>query len=159
MLGFSDAEDEMSLENYRLGVLQAEFLIANGLKPHHKLIDIGADCRHNGVIAACLDVGNYYATDIDEDHDFSWVPDTVRFNFAFALSLFTQMPPDYIRLCLKTLHPVMAQGGVLFATGNHSDEIASAYDGLPWRMTPIGDWGHPRGQQMFRLAKHDDPER
>jgi SAM-dependent methyltransferase len=106
----------------------------------------------------------------------------VRFHVAIAISLFTHLPETRVRSCLAALARVMEPAGVLYATffacpprhrsgeplvhepggiTTYDDrdpyhyrqrDLAACAEGLPWRAEPLGDWGHPRGQQMMRFA-------
>lgn len=105
------------------------------------------------------------------------------FDFALAQSLFTHLPLNSIRLCLSKLSPVMPQGGKFFATfferpehlleseplqharGNTTTyawrdpyhyqprEFAWIVESLPWRMSYIGEWNHPRDQKMILFER------
>lgn len=127
-----------------IGQLQLDFLEARGLRPEHKLLDIGCGSLRAGVkLVRYLDAGNYYGTDINEslldagyerelapeglkhrlpranlvtegDFDFSWCP--VAFEFALAQSVFSHLPLVHLRICLERLHPHMTPGGSFFAT-------------------------------------------
>ena len=51
-----------------IGKLQFDFLIKKGLKPHHKLIDIGCGSLRGGVhFINYLNKKNYFGTDINYD--------------------------------------------------------------------------------------------
>ncbi len=102
----------------------------------------------------------------------------VQFDYALAVSVFTHLYANHIGLCLKKVRPVLAPGGSFFATffaapaPLHLDEIRhdpggivthfdrdpfhysfeemtalARFAGLSVRL--IGDWGHPRRQQML----------
>ena len=188
-----------------IGCLQYEFLLKMGLKPDMRMIDIGCGCLRVGVhLVNYLDSGNYYGTDISQDlldvgHDvelakldlqdklpksqllcdkeFRFEKFGVSFDSALALSLFTHLPLNHIRLCLERLTPHMNKGGMFFATFflcdsqqdwtnsiQQSSEITTypIYDpyhyrisdieycinSLPWELDVVGDWNHPRNQKM-----------
>lgn len=111
----------------------------------------------------------------DGDFQFSRLPGSFR--FALAQSLFTHLPANHIQLCLARLAPSVEPNGVFFATffivpDDHpigapfthqhgvktfdnrdpfhyrSWQIAGLCDHLPWYFELIGDWSHPRDQQM-----------
>jgi hypothetical protein len=111
----------------------------------------------------------------DEEFQFSKFP--IAFDVAIAQSLFTHLPANHIQLCLSRLAPKMRPDGRLFATFflvpddhpigapfdhphgictfDHKDpyhyrfkQVRQLCDGLQWCPTLIGDWGHPRDQQM-----------
>jgi SAM-dependent methyltransferase len=114
----------------------------------------------------------------DGDFDFSWSP--VAFDFALAQSLFTHLRKSHLRQCLSGLHSVMVSGASLYATFfiaperhpaaelfphpsgivTHPNrdpfhlryaEIRECCDQLPWQPRLLGDWGHPRSQQMVQF--------
>lgn len=127
-----------------LGALQLEFLKARGLKPHHRLLDIGCGALRLGVKAVdYLEPGHYYGQDLsaeliaagygkelsaaqrarlprerlaaNEGFDFSFLhPEKI--DMAIAQSLFSHLPLNHIRRCLAMLAPVMRPGGAFFAT-------------------------------------------
>lgn len=100
----------------------------------------------------------------------------VLFEAALAQSVFTHMPLVNLRTCLEQLAPVMAPGGRFFVTyflrpegvgeapvRHAPGRVVSYPDRDPydatlnqlaaqtpseWSFTNIGDWGHPRAQQM-----------
>ena len=114
-----------------MGDLQLDMLRAQGLQPHHKLLDIGCGSLRLGRKAASyLGTGNYWGTDLvealidagyqqeivpagladrlprsnlvqDPDFSFAGLPD--RFDFIIAQSVFTHLPLNLIRLCLARL--------------------------------------------------------
>lgn len=114
-----------------IGALQLSFLKENGLKPQHRLLDIGCGSLRFGVKAsAYLEAGKYWGTDmcvplmqagygkeivplslqdklpahhLVEDAEFSFhgLPDD--FDFVIANSVFTHLPLNDLRLCLFRL--------------------------------------------------------
>ncbi|MGB3407400.1 MAG: class I SAM-dependent methyltransferase [Jannaschia sp.] len=108
------------------GRAQMSVLRAAGLRPHHRLLDVGAGSLRLGCRAVTwLDEGNYWATDASralmmrgrseeladpgrlpvehliEDADFVYpgVPETIDMALAFAV--FTHLPPDRLSLALR----------------------------------------------------------
>lgn len=106
----------------------------------------------------------------------------VSFDAGLAQSVFTHLPFNHIRLCLTRLAPVFRVGGEFFATAFIAPESSAWADdalqtdavrtyatedpyhyriadfeycvlGLPWRFEFIGEWGHPRGQQMLKFTR------
>ena len=124
------------------GKRQLEFMIAQGLKPHHKLIDVGCGAFRAGRhFIDYLDAGNYYGVDANHsvmqagwdneltDEQRAKQPienlrandrfDTdfgVKFDFGIANSVFTHVSLNHIRLCMYRLDKVMAIGGSFYAT-------------------------------------------
>lgn len=127
-----------------VGGLQLDFLISQGLKPEHRLLDIGCGSLRGGVkFVRYLQAGHYAGSDLNEsllnagydielvreglahklprsnlvangDFDFSWCP--MRFDFALAQSVFTALPLNYLRICLERLAPFVVSGGKFFVS-------------------------------------------
>lgn len=97
------------------------------------------------------------------------------FDRCLAISLFTHLPLDMFTYCLKRIGPVMRSGSVFHASVfEGSGEITwpsgiTTYDDRDpfhfsqgqleeatpkeWKFHWIGNWGHPRSQQMIELIK------
>lgn len=93
-------------------------------------------------------------------------------NFALAQSLFTHLPPKAINLCFDKLRKQLTEDGVFFATyflksddfknpkKAHArkvfrytlDQMIDFGKKNDWLAEVIGDWGHPRGQQMVKYT-------
>jgi hypothetical protein len=109
----------------------------------------------------------------------------VAFDTALAVSVFTHLPLNHIRLCLFQVAAVMVPGGSFFATYFPADDAVpfdetvrqkatrtfaehdpyhylpsdlawAATSVAPWDVKPIGDWGHPRGQHMIEFVRQAD---
>lgn len=130
------------------GAAQFDFLLSQGLKPHHYLLDIGCGSLRGGVkFVPYLDAGHYMGIDeepllltlgVDKElgaelfaakqpqlivsSDFAF--DTLRRapDFALAVSLFTHLPEDSIRDCLAKLRKVIQGDGVFFASFLETDK-------------------------------------
>lgn len=187
----------------RIGTHQCEYLVKQGLEPHHRLLDVGCGAMRGGIhFARYLEPGNYYGTDINDrlieaalrveipaaglqdrlspsqlkvtdsfDADFG-----VQFDFAIAQSVFSHLPLNHIRLCLAQTAKAMAPGGRFYATffrvpddlpydadwqqtkvvshvaadpfHYRVHELEWAAGVADWDFKYVGDWGHPRGQEM-----------
>jgi len=127
-----------------IGALQLRMLIDYGLKPNHRLLDVGCGCLRGGIhFIRHLDPGSYFGTDINQslldagydielpqaglqdrlprtslkaDGEFRFSEFNVRFDRAIAFSLFTHLPLNSIRVCLEHMATVMQPGGVFHAT-------------------------------------------
>ncbi len=127
-----------------VGRLQIDFLISQGLMPHHRLLDIGCGSLRGGVkLIEYLHAGHYAGVDLHEsllnagyeielakaglthklprsnlvaesEFDFSWCP--MQVDFALAQSVFTALPLNSLRICLERLPHFMAQGGRFFVS-------------------------------------------
>jgi hypothetical protein len=127
-----------------IGQLQVDFLVAQGLKPHHRLLDIGCGSLRGGVkLIRYLDAGHYAGVDLHEsllnagydielaaaglthklprsnlvadgDFDFSWCP--MQIDFALAQSVFTALPLNHLRICLERLAAFTAREGRFFVS-------------------------------------------
>jgi SAM-dependent methyltransferase len=191
-----------------IGELQFNFLVAQGLKPQHRFLDVGCGAMRGGIhFAAYVDPGNYYGIDVNDrlleaarrveipaagladrvpdsnlretarfDADFG-----VGFDYAIAVSVFTHLPLNYIRLCLYQVAKVMNPGGRFYATlftvpdnlpydadyqqvqvtsrperdpfHYRPSELEWAAGVADWDFTYIGDWGHSRGQKMAEFRR------
>jgi SAM-dependent methyltransferase len=196
-----------------IGRLQLDFLIAKGLSPSSTLIDIGCGCLRGGVhFISYLDDNLYFGIDSNAslleagydlelkaldlqqklrrenlicNDEFNFESIERSFDFAIAQSLFTHLPQNHIRLCLRRLSKKMPICGRFYATffqvaedhpiGESFDhlgqittsetkdpyhyrfsDIIRLCEGLPWSVKLHGDWGHPRGQQMIEFVRTDD---
>jgi SAM-dependent methyltransferase len=102
------------------------------------------------------------------------------FDFGIAQSVFTHLPLVLLETCLRRIRPNFEDGGSFFATffigppnvsgflqncgkPTHSDrdpfhfsvsDISSSAEAAGWQTRWIGEWGHPRDQQLaeFRVA-------
>ncbi len=166
----------------RGGVYFVEFLEpANyyGMDISEDLLNAGYDCElRDRNLQDRLPRVNLIA-----DGEFQFAKFPVTFDVGIAVSLFTHLPSEHVRQCLSRLAPRMQRRGALFASFflvpddhppgtpfvrphglqsyDHKDpyhyrfgQIEALCGGLPWRPALIGDWGHPRDQQMvlFRAA-------
>lgn len=107
------------------GLVQMQLLLAQGLDPHHRLLDIGAGSLRLGCRAVpYLNPGNYWATDLsgallergyrdeiadksrldpahlieDRDFDLPGIPPDIDFAIAFAV--FTHLPLSHLQAAL-----------------------------------------------------------
>jgi ubiquinone/menaquinone biosynthesis C-methylase UbiE len=124
-----------------IGELQFNFLLTNGLKPEHKLLDVGCGCFRGGIhFIKYLQDGNYCGIDrsrelldagIDElrsagleskvtnitcDTDFRFDQFSTKFDFMLAQSVFTHLPLNSIQKCLYNASMVLKPGGRFYAT-------------------------------------------
>jgi cyclopropane fatty-acyl-phospholipid synthase-like methyltransferase len=193
-----------------IGPLQLAFLKEKGLRPSDSLLDIGCGCLRGGVhLVEYLDPGNYFGFDVNQSlldagyevelgavglrgrlprenllcgRDFEVERFGREFDFALALSLFTHLTLNHIRVCLERLTPWMNGRGNMYATYNEIpashpthepfrewpgrkttyatrepyhyrfDDLAELAAGVAWRVEKVPDFVHPRGQSMLRFV-------
>jgi 2-polyprenyl-3-methyl-5-hydroxy-6-metoxy-1,4-benzoquinol methylase len=125
----------------QIGRLQYDFLIEQGLKPFHKLLDVGCGCLRGGIYyIQYLDEGNYCGLDInhsliqagmvelkeaglEEKHPKLLVDDSFRlnkfnekFDFMVSVSLFTHLPMNMIIRCLSAVKQQLKPNGIYFSS-------------------------------------------
>jgi SAM-dependent methyltransferase len=126
----------------QLGDLQFEYLVGQGLKPQHYLLDVGCGPLRGGIrFIGYLDPGHYYGVEKDaavleearrvelpryglenkrptlvamENFDFPSLGQT--FEYAIAQSVFTHLPLNNIIRCLMRMEEALADGGRFYAT-------------------------------------------
>jgi SAM-dependent methyltransferase len=197
-----------------IGALQFDYLVNRGLTPSNRLLDVGCGCLRGGIhFVRFLDAGNYFGIDISEDlleagyeieigkaglkeklprnnlvptDDFDATSFGVQFDTALALSVFTHLPLNHIKLCLARLEETVRQDGCLYAsvfvvpedmdwtspqfhpvggvtTRPDRDpyhytraDLEFCCQGLNWRLERLEQWDHPRDQWMA-VFKRIDP--
>jgi SAM-dependent methyltransferase len=125
-----------------IGRLQYEYILAQGLKPEHVLLDIACGSLRSGVhFINYLGPGNYMGVEkevelirlgieqelgaevnaakkpeflISDSFEFGKL--SKRPDYALAQSLFTHLPPALIDLCCANLRQVIRPDGVFYAT-------------------------------------------
>jgi len=128
----------------QLGQLQFDYMIREGLKPHHKLLDIGCGSLRGGIhFIRYLDAGNYIGTDpnmslLDAGYEIELGSSGVKermprenlictgdfelpfpdgaFDFALAQSVFTHVSLNTIRKCFERIASKIKVGGAFYAT-------------------------------------------
>ena len=124
-----------------MGRMQFDFLANQGLKPDHKLLDIGCGSMRGGVhFVSYLENGKYYGVDcnkalvdagrneletqgllwkdpiLEEISDFAFVRLGAKFDFLLAQSVFTHLDLNSIMRCLVNVTKVMNPLGRFYAT-------------------------------------------
>ncbi|SRR6266545_34633 len=144
-----------------IGRRQFEFLVEQGLQPHHHLVDIGCGSLRAGVhFVRYLEAGHYHGLDIDprliaggwkelraeglvDREPVLLVDDAFRlarfgrqFDLALAQSVFTHLPVNPIVRCLREVEKALVPGGRFFATFNQTDGRLAMTDKDPFRYDP-----------------------
>lgn len=127
-----------------IGKLQFDFLVNNGLQPHHRLLDIGCGTLRGGRhFIKYLNAGNYSGIDIspeaieygkqlveqeglsekqprllvsrNKDLRFQEFDGEV-FDYLLAQSVFTHLKPEHIEECFQYIGRIMNQDSIFFFT-------------------------------------------
>ena len=181
-----------------MGKYQAQYLINNGLKPQHFFLEVGCGALRGGVhLIRYLETGHYFAIDnesslleaavnveipenrlqekrptlfLTRDFDLSFVPIGVRFNMAWAHSVFTHLNPEQIKRCMSAVGEHLVEDGIFFATFNEAkitdlsqphgwrdellttryprDKIGSVAEEARLDIEFIGDWGTMENERI-----------
>ena len=125
-----------------IGKLQFDYLISQGLRPHHYLCDVACGSLRAGIhFIRYLDRGHYLGIDKEQSlitagiekelgeelntakqpqfvvsSEFEFEHFSNRPHFTLAQSLFTHLPPRYIENCFEKLRAWIVPGGVFYAT-------------------------------------------
>ena len=125
-----------------IGQLQFDFLKACGLRPQHRLLDVGCGALRGGIhFIRYLDPGHYHGIDMNAsliragqtvelveaglqdrrprllvNDAFEFARFDAKFEFALAVSVFTHLPINSIQRCLINLAAVLEPGGRFYAT-------------------------------------------
>jgi SAM-dependent methyltransferase len=182
-----------------MGCLQFDYLVARGLEPRHRLLDVGCGSLRGGVhFVRYLNDEHYFGVDADAElleagrfeldgegltdrrislrHTDAFDVDFgVQFDFVLAQSVFTHLTLNAIRLCLARVGSHLKPNGQFYASFFRApddplepvereidttyydrdpfhypvEHLAWAAEGTGLTMTDLGDWSHPRGQEML----------
>jgi SAM-dependent methyltransferase len=129
-----------------MGPLQRDFMVAQGLQPQHRLLDVGCGALRAGIhFVEYLDSAHYYGIDINEsllDAGYAnELPERLRgklpreqlraterfdcafgvaFDYAIANSVFTHVSLNHVRLCLYRVARHLAPDGRFYASYFHA---------------------------------------
>jgi SAM-dependent methyltransferase len=146
-----------------------------GLDIQQHLLDAG----RKELVAAGLDPDS---ASLIQDDAFRFGRFEQQFDFALAQSVFTHLPLNTIMRCLAEIEPVLRSGGRFYATFfqhpgprlnteplRQSETVTTHPDADPFHYDPdafrwavegstldvelVGDWDHPRNQQMLLFTK------
>ena len=150
------SDDEIATDGHRefvgglwdeVGALQFDFVVAQGLRPEMKFLDLGCGCLRGGVrFIQFLEPGNYFGVDANAslirsgweielpraglqqrlpqqnllvNSDFEAWRLGVSFDMILAQSVFTHLPKEWLQRCLLELVRCMSPGSIFFATFFH----------------------------------------
>jgi SAM-dependent methyltransferase len=145
-------------ETWEDGELLFEFAKAHGLRPDHRMLEVGCGALRAGrFFIDYLESGHYVGLDhsqhvldaarkelelqgLGEKHpmlvlskDFA-IPDGFQFDFAWSHSVMTHMTPDQVEACLRSVFGTLTLDGVYYSTYNESPEGQHKSGGPhPWR--------------------------
>ncbi len=126
----------------RHGRAQFDYLVGQGLQPHHHLLDIGCGPLRGGVhFIGYLEPGHYFGVDKNEDvveaardqeleryglidrrptlvamENFDFPSLRQSFDYAWAQSVFTHLPLNSIIRCVMNVERVLVDGGKFYVT-------------------------------------------
>jgi len=128
----------------RIGTLQLDSMMDEGLKPGHYFLDLACGALRAGIhFIPYLDEGHYWGLDkrqglitagidkeldpqiyalkgprfiVNANFDLSQVPTEIAFDYVLAASLFTHLLPEGIEACVKAVLPRLAENGRFYAT-------------------------------------------
>jgi SAM-dependent methyltransferase len=135
-----------------IGLLQFEYLLGQGLKPEHWVLDVGCGALRGGIhFARYLETSHYCGIDINaslleagrrelraaglerkqpqlvESRHFDFSRFGRQFDFALAQSVFTHLPFNHVIRCLIEMREALKPGGIFYATffqAPHSGHLA-----------------------------------
>lgn len=149
----------------QIGRLQFDFLLSQGLQPHHYLLDIACGSLRAGIhFIPYLEPGHYLGIEKEKEliqagierelgrelhetkqpvlivnGDFEFDRFGIRPDFALAQSLFTHIPHNIINKCFINLRAVMADNGAFYATffetTTEVDNPSQPHDNKSWMYT------------------------
>lgn len=147
-----------------------QFLKTMGLKPSHKILDIGCGGgRLGNELINYLNTNNYYAFDKESNwisefrkaiiqnnltdkkptillSDFSWsLEDDVKFDYVYAYSVFTHVGPDLVKQCLNNLKKHMTSSSKFYTTLI----VKATNNGFSYNRT------HPERRNEYLQARYD----
>ncbi|MCM3879424.1 MAG: class I SAM-dependent methyltransferase [Vicinamibacterales bacterium] len=145
-----------------VGRLQLDFMVSQGLEPHHTFLDVGCGCLRGGVhFLRYLDDGKYYGLEaqqwlldaaVQEEvprhgvadrtfqllcrDDFDLTSFGASFDYAIAQSVFTHQPWNTILRCLWNVGAALKPNGRFYAT--FFEDPDGSHPAKPLTHTPGG---------------------
>lgn len=171
-----------------MGRLQFEFLVQQGLKPSHRLLDFGCGCLRGGIyFIKYLNEGNYYGIDIspdvlksgegflsethleykkpvlrnNKDLKFADFPGEI-FDFILAQSVLTHMPLSDIEEVFQNIQKVMDRKSVFFATFHNGGDkmfVTSDKENFYYPFNVFREMGQRYGYEVILIDSFTHPHR
>lgn len=139
---------------HEIGMLQFKFLIANGLRPEHKFLDIACGSLRAGIhIIPYLNERGYMGIEKEEklvkagievelgqnlynlkkptfeiSSNFEFEKFDIKPDYSIAQSLFTHLPPEMIHDCFNKLAKHVQKGAKFYATFFESKKVITNPD-------------------------------
>ncbi len=138
-----------SLWNWQIGEFHAQYMISHGLQPHHTVLDFGCGYGRAAIpLLRYLKPGKFIGVEISKrrialaeqwaarenlsdkrplfvcskDNRMPYLEDG-SIDFVWVLAVFNHMPDADLRLCLRSMHRVMREGGLMFCFFATPNEI------------------------------------
>lgn len=166
---------------YQVGSLQFRWLVNQGVRPNHYVLDIGCGSLRAGVhLVPYLDAGHYMGVDqsadlierglscelgpvleaikrpffhISGEFDFTALPQQP--DFAIAQSLFTHLPPEAISKCFERLGTVSKQTTTFFAT--YYDRDSHGHKEFAYSVGEMVEFGEVHGWKATYIGDWGHP--
>ena len=164
----------------QLGKLQFDYLLKQGLKPHHKLLDLGCGALRGGIhFIQYLEDGHYTGIDANTsliragktelkkvnldrnkpnfilDENFDYKEWGGKFDYIISISLFTHLPITLIEHCISSVAKVMVNYGAFyfsfFLCKEHEKIVVQNDLGL--KTHPFKDPYHQTKKQIETIAE------
>lgn len=162
------------------GILQRDFLIAQGLRPNHRLLDVGCGTgRLARMIVPYLDAGHYVGIDISLEalcyamflsRTEGWGSKNPRFSvrtshlygpfdFAWAFSVFIHLPSDIVSSMMSDVAQCLAPGGKFFFSYVPTDLADNTRTGLKQFKHPLSFYEGVARDLGYSLSEVEWPGR
>ena len=164
---------------------QIDFLISQGLQPHHKLLDVGCGTLRGGIpLIDYLDAGNYTGTEVRREvldearkelersrlthknptlitsDDFTTLQCDTMFDYAWAFSVLIHMTDEIVKSCLGFVSSHLQPDGAFYANagvGPRRDQ--TGHRGFPVIERPLDqyeDFARSAGLRVEELGTLKD---
>ncbi|ASK88355.1 class I SAM-dependent DNA methyltransferase [Sphingorhabdus sp. SMR4y] len=166
----------------QLGQLQFQFLLEQGLKPHHRLLDIGCGTLRGGRhFINYLDAGCYHGFDLSEqaiaaakglvsaellsdkcptlyvnrEKNLRFAESLgMQFDYLLAQSVFTHLMPDHVEECFAHIGSVMGPNSLFYFTYQDSENFKR--NGYKQFSYPYSYFHDLAERHDFKLSDHSE---